>query len=127
MFAQVFKNKAAQLISSMMVVGILIIIASVLMYNIESAAQPDAFSNAVETMWWAVATLTTVGYGDVYPVTAAGKILATIIAFLGIGMVAVPTGIITAGFTELIEKEKSKGKDKDKKKYCPYCGHDLEE
>ena len=127
LIAQVFKNKAAQLISSMMVVGILIIIASVLMYNIESAAQPDTFSNAVETMWWAVATLTTVGYGDVYPVTAAGKILATIIAFLGIGMVAVPTGIITAGFTELIEKEKSKGKDKDKKKYCPYCGHTLEE
>ena len=97
------------------------------MYNIESAAQPDAFSNAVKTMWWAVATLTTVGYSDVYPVTAAGKILATIIAFLGIGIVAVPTGIITAGFTELIEKEKRKRKDKDEKKYCPYCGHDLEE
>ena len=127
LIAQVFKNKASQLISSMMVVGILIVIASVLMYNIESTAQPDAFSNAVETMWWAVATLTTVGYGDVYPVTPAGRILATIIAFLGIGMVAVPTGIITAGFTELIEKEKSKGKDKDEKKYCPYCGHNLED
>ena len=109
----------------MLVVGLLIIIASVLMYNIESAVQPDAFSNALETMWWAVATLTTVGYGDVYPVTVAGKILATIIAFLGIGMVAVPTGIITAGFTEVINKEKEEKEEKDTIEYCPYCGHKL--
>lgn len=119
---QVFKNKASQLISSIMVVGLLMIIASVLMYNIENSVQPDAFSNALETMWWAVATLTTVGYGDVYPVTAAGKVLSTVIAFLGIGMVAVPTGIITAGFSELIKSEKS---EDDEKKYCPYCGHKL--
>ena len=77
------------------------IIASVLMYNIENAAQPEAFSNAIETMWLAVSTLTTVGYGDVYPITAAGRVLSTIIAFLGIGMVAIPTGIITAGFTKI--------------------------
>jgi voltage-gated potassium channel len=124
LIAQVFRNKAAQLISSMFVVGLLIIIASVLMYNIESTVQPDAFSNALETMWWAVATLTTVGYGDVYPITAAGKILATIIAFLGIGMVAVPTGIITAGFTEIINKEKED--EKEDIHYCPHCGHKLD-
>ena len=123
MIARVFKEKAAQLISSMLVVGLLIIIASVLMYNIESAVQPDAFSNALETMWWAVATLTTVGYGDVYPITTAGKVLATIIAFLGIGMVAVPTGIITAGFTEIINKEKEA--EKEEIEYCPHCGHKL--
>lgn len=121
---QVFKNKASQLISSIMVVGLLMIIASVLMYNIESSVQPEAFSNALEAMWWAVATLTTVGYGDVYPITAAGKILATIIAFLGIGMVAVPTGIITAGFSELIKSNENQ--DDDEKNYCPYCGHKIE-
>ena len=125
MIARVFKAKATQLISSMLVVGLLLIIASVLMYNIESAVQPDAFSNALETMWWAVATLTTVGYGDVYPVTVAGKILATIIAFLGIGMVAVPTGIITAGFTEIINKEKEEKEEKEDIQYCPHCGHKL--
>lgn len=101
------------------------IIASVLMYNIESAAQPETFSNAIEAMWWAVATLTTVGYGDVYPITAAGKVLATIIAFLGIGMVAVPTGIITAGFSELVKSDDKQ--EKDEKKYCPYCGHKIDE
>lgn len=121
---QVFKNKASQLISSIMIVGLLMIIAAVLMYNIENSVQPEAFSNALEAMWWAVATLTTVGYGDVYPITAAGKILATIIAFLGIGMVAVPTGIITAGFSELIKSDENK--DSDEKNYCPYCGHKID-
>lgn len=121
---QVFKNKASQLVSSIMVVGVLMIISSVLMYNIENSVQPGAFSNAIETMWWTVVTLTTVGYGDVYPITVAGKILATIIAFLGIGMVAVPTGIITAGFSELLKADEDS--EKDKKKYCPYCGHKID-
>ncbi len=136
LIALVFKNKAAQLVSSVFVVGLLLIIASVLMYNIETEAQPDAFSNAFETMWWAVSTLTTVGYGDVYPITAAGKVLSTIIAFLGIGLVAVPTGIITAGFTEIVGKEEQAKKSEEKlssqqnqtdcKSYCPYCGHKLD-
>ncbi|MCH5296346.1 MAG: ion transporter [Ruminococcus sp.] len=121
---QVFKNKASQLISSIMVVGLLMIISSVLMYNIENSVQPGAFSNAIETMWWTVTTLTTVGYGDVYPITASGKILATIISFLGIGMVAVPTGIITAGFSELLRTDANS--EEDEKKYCPYCGHKID-
>lgn len=121
--AQVFKNKASQPISSMLVVGLLMIIASVIMYNIESSAQPDKFSNAFDALWWAIATLTTVGYGDVYPVTIAGKVLSIIIAILGIGMVAVPTGIITAGFSEVLDKKKS---DDGEKNYCPYCGHKIE-
>lgn len=125
MIAQVFKNKASQLISSVLVVALLMMIASVLMYNIEYSEQPEAFSNAFDTMWWAVATLTTVGYGDIYPVTVAGKLLSTVIAFLGIGMVAVPTGIITAGFTELTDKNKNE--EKDEKNYCPYCGHKIDD
>ena len=125
MIAQVFKNKAAQLISSVLVVALLMMIASVLMYNIEYSEQPEAFSNAFDTMWWAVATLTTVGYGDIYPVTVAGKLLSTVIAFLGIGMVAVPTGIITAGFTELTDKNKNE--EKEQKSFCPYCGHKIDD
>ena len=94
------------------------------MYNVESEAQPEAFSNAFSSLWWAVATLTTVGYGDIYPITVLGKLLSAIIAILGIGLVAVPTGIISAGFTEMIEEEKEESMDK--KDYCPYCGHKLE-
>lgn len=119
----VFKSKASELLSSMLVVVILMIIASVLMYNIESKAQPEAFDNAFSSFWWAVATLTTVGYGDIYPITIAGKILSSIIALLGIALVAVPTGIIASGFTEQLEKNKEN--DKDEKHFCPYCGKKI--
>lgn len=66
-------------------------------------SQPDVFSNAFSGLWWAISTFTTVGYGDIYPLTVAGKIFSAIIALLGIGLVAVPTGIISAGFMENIE------------------------
>lgn len=118
---EVFKRKSNQLISSMMVVGLLMVIASVLMYNVEHDAQPEVFENALSGIWWAVATLTTVGYGDIYPVTALGKILSALIAFLGIGMVAVPTGIISAGFSEQIEQSSEDGIN-----FCPHCGKRLQ-
>ena len=117
----VFKEKKNQLLSSIFVVMVLMVIASVLMYNIENEVQPEAFSNAFSALWWAVATFTTVGYGDVYPITTAGKILSALIDFLGIALVAVPTGIISAGFMEQIGKDK----DEIEKEYCPYCGRKL--
>lgn len=122
---RVFKKKASELISSIFVVLLLMIISSVIMYNVENQAQPDLFSNAFSAMWWAVATLTTVGYGDIYPVTVLGKLLSAVIALLGIGLVAVPTGIITSGFLEVLEEKKHDPEECDKL-YCPYCGHKLE-
>ncbi|MGN1131871.1 MAG: ion transporter [Ruminococcus sp.] len=133
---QVFKNKANQLISSMVVVGLLMIISSVLMYNFEHEAQPDKFTNAFDSIWWAMSALTTVGYGDIYPITVAGKMLGIVTAIIGIGMVAVPTGIITAGFSEVLHNKKSKKTNnskesiedkKEEKKYCPYCGHRVDD
>ena len=120
--ATVFKKKKNQLISSIFVVLLLMIVASVLMYNVEHEAQPEAFENAFSALWWAVATLTTVGYGDIYPITVLGKILSAVIALLGIGLVAVPTGIISAGFMENIESET----EKDEIKYCKYCGKKID-
>jgi voltage-gated potassium channel len=117
----VFKKKKNQLISSIFVVLLLMVIASVLMYNVEHDAQPEAFGNAFSALWWAVATFTTVGYGDIYPVTVLGKILSAIIAMLGIGLVAVPTGIISAGFIENIDHPE----EDDEKHYCPYCGKKI--
>ena len=86
------------------------------MYFAEHGEQPQAFPNSPAAMWWAVATLTTVGYGDIYPVTVAGKVLGSIIAILGIGMFALPTGILGAGLVEAVE---SKRRAKQK---CPHCG-----
>ncbi len=119
---EVFRRKKSQLLSSIFICVLLMIIAAILMYNVEHAAQPDAFSNAFDALWWAVATFTTVGYGDIYPVTAMGKVLSAIIALLGIGLVAVPTGIISSGFTEQINNE---NKEDENWSYCPHCGKKL--
>jgi voltage-gated potassium channel len=108
----VFKEKAAQLISSFFAIFILMIITSVLMCDVEKAAQPDKFDNAISGLWWAVATFTTVGYGDIYPITIPGKVLSGLVAILGIGLVAVPTGIISAGFVEQMENKKQEKNEK---------------
>lgn len=125
----VFKRKASQLLSSMFIVLILMIIASILMFNVENEAQPDKFVNAFSGLWWAVATLTTVGYGDIFPITVIGKILSGIIALLGIGLVAVPTGIISAGFIESIDEKKNSSLEQEckEKHFCPYCGEKLDD
>ena len=102
----VLVNKKNQLISSMVMILIFMTSSSMLMYSIEHEAQPGAFQNAFSGIWWAVSTLLTVGYGDIYPVTPIGQLLAIIIAFLGVGMVAIPTGIISAGFVEEYNKAK---------------------
>ena len=120
----VLRSRASQLVSSFGVIFVLMIIASVLMCDVEKEAQPDKFSNAISGLWWAVATFTTVGYGDIYPITPMGKVLSGIIAILGIALAAVPTGIISAGFMEQISEHK-KGAE-DQKQFCPYCGHKLE-
>ncbi|MBR5377191.1 MAG: ion transporter [Lachnospiraceae bacterium] len=96
----IIKNKGQQLLSSMFIILVLMLASSLCMYSVEHEAQPDVFENAFSGIWWAASALLTVGYGDIYPVTYAGRILGTIIAFLGVGVVAVPTGIISAGFVE---------------------------
>lgn len=96
----VLKDKKDQLISSIFLVVILMLASSLCMYGLEHEAQPENFSNAFSGIWWSVSTLLTVGYGDIYPVTIGGKMMAIVIAFLGVGMVAIPTGIISAGFVE---------------------------
>ena len=105
----VLKEKKNQLISSMCMILIPMLASSLCMYGLEHEAQPDQFKNAFSGIWWSVSTLLTVGYGDIYPVTTAGKIMAIIISFLGVGMVAVPTGIISAGFVEQYTEMKVMG------------------
>ena len=97
---EVISGKRQQLLSSVFIIIILMIGASLCMYSLENAAQPDVFRNAFSGIWWAASTLLTVGYGDIYPITTVGKIFGIIITFLGVGMVAIPTGIISAGFVE---------------------------
>ena len=111
-----------EILVTIFLVFILLVLASTLMYNIEKTAQPDAFQDIGQAMWWAIATLTTVGYGDIYPVTGLGKILSAFIALLGIGIVALPTGIISSAYIEEIRSLKKK---KQKKCECPHCGKEI--
>lgn len=122
--SNVLVRKKDQLIASMSIVIVLMIISSILMYYCEHDAQPDVFRNAFSGFWWAIATLTTVGYGDIYPVTVLGKILSTFLAILGIGLVAVPTGIISAGFSEELQTSQEESYSII---YCPHCGKKIKQ
>ena len=97
---EVLVKKKQQLLSSVFLILVLLVASSLCMYSVEHEAQPEVFANAFSGIWWSVSTLLTVGYGDIYPVTPLGKFLSILITFLGVGMVAIPTGIISAGFVE---------------------------
>jgi len=96
----VIASKCQQLYSSIFVILVLMLASSLCMYSLEHEAQPEVFSNAFSGIWWSVSTLLTIGYGDIYPITTLGKVFSIFITFLGVGMVAIPTGIISAGFVE---------------------------
>lgn len=102
-------SKKEILIISFVLIGLILYMVSAVMYYVENAAQPEVFSSIPKTMWWGVATLTTVGYGDIFPITPLGRMLGGVIAILGIGIFAIPTGIIASGFTEYIDKDESQG------------------
>jgi voltage-gated potassium channel len=123
----VLKEKKEELFITVFASFILLLMSASIMFHIEEAVQPDKFPNIFASLWWAVATLTTIGYGDVYPITPAGQILAAITALFGIGLVAIPTGIISMGFMEELSKEKAKKKEDETEefKYCPHCGKKL--
>ncbi len=96
----VLKEKRNAILYSVFIIVVLILASSLTMYSVEHAAQPEAFKNAFSGIWWSVSTVFTVGYGDIYPVTVLGRIMGVIITFLGVGAVAIPTGILSAGFVE---------------------------
>jgi len=111
--------KKEPLTSTAFILVLLIIIAASMLYFAENRVQPEVFSSIPAAMWWAVTTLTSVGYGDIFPVTLLGKLMASVIAILGIGMFALPTAILGAGFIE----EMNQGKRETR---CPHCGKKLE-
>lgn len=97
---EVISSKRQQLFSSVFILLVLMLASSLCMYSLEHEAQPQVFTNAFSGIWWSVSTLLTIGYGDIYPETTMGKIFSIFITFLGVGMVAIPTGIISAGFVD---------------------------
>jgi len=116
---RVLRNKKEELGITISIVLLLLIIASSLMYFVENPVQPEVFSSIPAAMWWGVETLTTVGYGDVIPQTALGKALGMVIAILGIGMFALPAGILGSGFFEEVQRKRREPE------VCPHCGKEI--
>lgn len=119
-FNHVYHRKKADIVVAFSATLILLIVTSSLMYFIETSAQPDQFGSIPETLWWGVITLTTVGYGDVTPITPLGRFLGGVVAMLGIGLFGLPASILASGFIEeRIENDAERS-------YCPHCGERLE-
>lgn len=118
----VVRSKKEELVVMTVMILMLLVFASTIMYVVENEAQPDKFPHIPAAMWWGMATLTTVGYGDIFPITPLGKLLGAFIAFLGIGMFALPTGILASGFAEEIKRRHEKEKVCPP---CPHCGGDV--
>lgn len=114
-FGRVVHRKQDDLILTITGSSVLLIVASSLMYFVEQDAQPETFSSIPATLWWGVVTLTTVAYGNTYPVTPAGKVLGGLVAVLGVGLFALPASILASGFIE---------EDADPRQ-CPHCGNHI--
>lgn len=128
LIVRVFRRKKQELVVTGFVTSLLLIVTSSLMYFAERAAQPELFSSIPATMWYSIVTLTTVGYGDVYPITDLGRILGGVTAVIGIGFFALPTGILGAGFVEELEQGRlEEGRRARKSGLCPHCGEPLGE
>ena len=120
LFGRVLRAKKEELFITVFAIFILLTISSSLLYYVEHDSQPEVFSSIPEAMWWGVATLTTVGYGDIYPITSLGKFFGAIISLLGIGLFAMPAGILSAGFIEEIRKRR------ESETFCPHCGKKID-
>lgn len=118
MIGGVLRKQREELVVCGLIMILLIVMSASVMYFVENEAQPQKFSDIPSAMWWAVATLTTVGYGDVYPVTPLGKILGSLIEITGIAFFALPTAIIGAGLIEELRNRR-------RSIACPHCGGDV--
>jgi len=119
---RVIKSEKRPLLITSFASLILLVFSSFVIYEVEHSAQPLVFDSIFSSLWWSVETLTTVGYGDIYPITPLGKIISSFVAILGIAFVAMPSGIIASGFIQEIKVDKIKGKAIS---HCPYCGEKL--
>lgn len=111
-FANAMKLAKEQIILFMIITIMLIYFTAVGIYYFENEAQPDHFSSIFSSLWWSIVTLTTVGYGDVYPITVGGRIFTFFMLLIGLGVVAIPTGIISSSLTKAVEPQDEENKDK---------------
>jgi voltage-gated potassium channel len=115
--AEVIRSRTPDLVSALFVMLLLLLSAAIAVFFAEHDAQPEVFSNVTASLWWAIVTMTTVGYGDVFPITTLGRVLAAAISILGIGLFALPAGIIADGYRERLGERRRSAQP------CRHCGH----
>jgi voltage-gated potassium channel len=118
MIGGVLRERREELLVCSLIMVVLIVMSASVMHFVENKAQPEKFADIPSSMWWAVSTLTTVGYGDVYPITPMGRFLAAVIQFSGIRFFALPTAVLGAG---LMDKLRSRRRPL----VCPHCGGEV--
>ena len=119
-FYRVFRSKKDELAIALTTIAILLVLTSTLVFYAENPVQPDKFSSIPAAMYWGVVTLSTVGYGDVVPITSAGKLLGAITGLLGIAIFALPAGILASGFASEVKKRQEPAQ------VCPHCGKGMD-
>lgn len=133
LIAEVFNTIRKELLTAIVCISFILCCSAILMYYIERDAQPEVFDNVGQGLWWSIITFTTVGYGDIAPITPLGKILGGIIAFFGIIMVALPTGIVSSTFISVVRLHKGKNNktievfeiEEPDSFTCPHCGEKI--
>jgi voltage-gated potassium channel len=118
-FQRVLAERKEQLVLSFVFILFVLICTSTVMFYAENEAQPTKFTSIPATLWWGIETITTVGYGDMIPITPLGRILGGVFALSGVGILALPAGILSSGFFELLHKPKPN------QHTCPHCGKDF--
>jgi voltage-gated potassium channel len=121
MLAQVLRERSSQLGAFLFVSLLFVFVAATGIYYFEHEQQPEAFASIPASIWWAIVTLTTVGYGDSYPVTLGGKTFTALVVLIGLGVIAIPTGIISAGLVDSMDEAKN-AQQQDSGEMCPTCG-----
>lgn len=121
---KIIKSQGQELLSGLILIAMLMIFSATILYYAEHTTQPKLFYSIPASMWWAIVTITTVGYGDIFPITLVGKVCAAVTAICGIGLFALPAGIMGAAFLDDVKKEKEKN---NPAKFCCQCGHKIPE
>lgn len=124
-FSRVFKAKQEEIFIAFFVMLLLLVTGSALIFFAEHDAQPTKFSSVLASMWWGIETMATIGYGDMVPVTPVGKVIASFVALVGIGLFALPAGILASGFIDEYNKNRKDGQEQPR--ICPHCGKDIDE
>ncbi|MEX2149388.1 MAG: ion transporter [Steroidobacteraceae bacterium] len=106
LLTQVLRQEAGPIAAALFVLAMLLLVGASFAFIAEHDAQPQVFASIPDAMWWAIVTMTTVGYGDVVPVTPAGKVIGSLIAVIGLGMVALPAGLLASGFSDQLHQRR---------------------